>query len=88
MSETITPARFIRETIFGIKRQAEFAELLGYEQPTISRFETGMRLSAEAQERILHLARARNIPFDSNWFWNVPDGAPRPRPRVLSNHAA
>lgn len=72
MDQAMTPAQYIRETVFGVRTQSEFAELLGYEQPTISRFERGMRISAEAQQRIRDLARVRGINFDSNWFWAVP----------------
>lgn len=91
MTAAMTPARYIRERVFGIKTQAAFAELLGYEQATISRFETGLRLSAEAQERIRALARARGIAWDNNWFWSVPDdsgGAPRSRPRLATRAVA
>jgi transcriptional regulator with XRE-family HTH domain len=73
MSEHPNPARYIRERIFGVDTQTEFADLLGYEQATISRFESGRRYSAEAQERIRALARERKIKFDNNLFWEVPE---------------
>ena len=74
MSQTQTsPARFIRECVFGVKTQDEFAQMLGYQQATISRFETGEQpLSTKAQERIRHLARRRRIDWDNNWFFEVP----------------
>ena len=68
-----TPARFIRERVFGVKTQDEFAQLLGYQQATISRFETGEQpLSTKAQERIRQLARRKRIEWDNNWFFEVP----------------
>ena len=72
MSQTLTPARFIREHVFGLKTQDEFARLLGYQQATISRFETGQPLSTKAQERIRRLARCRQVKWDNNWFFEVP----------------
>lgn len=69
---TITPARFIREHVFAVRTQHEFADLLGYEQPTISRFENGLPFSAEAQKRIRDLASKRKVRWDNNWFFDVP----------------
>lgn len=83
MDQFSTPFRFIRETVFGISSQQEFASLLGYEQATVSRFESGARrLSIDCQERIRTLARSRGIKWDNNWFFEVPtkqrcDQAPR-----------
>src|SRR5262245_34764369 len=76
MSENMTPARYIRERIFGVTSQTEFARLLGYEQPSISRFESGLPLSRSAQERIRRLAAKRRITWDNNWFFEVPRDAP------------
>jgi len=73
MTEFSTPARFIRKRIFCVRTQSQFAELLGYTQETISKFETGSeRLSAEAQERIRNLAQAKKIAWDNNWFFEIP----------------
>lgn len=72
----MTPARYIREHVFGCLTQIEFAEALGYEQATISRFENGQRLSAEAQERIRVLAATRGVAWDNNWFFDLPADAP------------
>lgn len=80
MTETTTPARYIRKHVFGVKSQAEFAKLLGYEQPSISRFERGLPFSREAQERIRALAAKRRIAWDNNWFFDVPSEVPRPKP--------
>lgn len=68
----MTPARYIREHVFGIRTQREFAEALGYEQATISRFESGLQFSSEAQKRIRDLAAARCVSWDNNWFFAVP----------------
>lgn len=69
----LTPARFIREHVFGVDTQDAFAALLGYRQATISRFETGEQpLSTKAQERIRQLARRRKVTWDNNWFFEVP----------------
>lgn len=59
--------------MFGIETQREFADLLGYEQATISRFESGLRLSAEAIERIRTLALSRGIEWDDKWLFETPD---------------
>ena len=70
---TKKPAQFIREDVFGIKTQKAFAELLGFEQATISRFECGTRpLTREAQDRIRAAAKKRRIKWDNNWFFEVP----------------
>lgn len=73
MSHMLTPARFIRERVFNVETQEEFARLLGYRQATISRFETGeQKLSTKAQERIRKLALKKRLPWDNNWFFEVP----------------
>lgn len=73
MKQNITPARFIREHIFRIEKQAIFGELLGYSQASISRFESGeVPLTTRAQQRIRALAKVRSIDWDNNWFFEVP----------------
>lgn len=73
MSASKTPARYIREDVFGIKCQRVFGDLLDYSQAQISRFENGeRRLSAEAQERIRAAAKRRKIEWDNRWFFEVP----------------
>lgn len=67
----MTPARYIRESIFGIPTQHQFAAMLGYSQANISRFESD-RLSREAQERIRDLAKGRGIKWNDSWFFEVP----------------
>lgn len=68
------PALHIRCRVFGVATQREFADLLGYEQPTISRWENGDTFSSEAQKRIRKLASDRRIAWDNNWFFEVPAG--------------
>jgi len=67
-----SPARHIREVVFGFRTQQEFADALNYEQASISRFENGLAFSSEAQKRIRELAAARDIKWDNNWFFEVP----------------
>ncbi|MFZ4807511.1 MAG: hypothetical protein ACOYLQ_09660 [Hyphomicrobiaceae bacterium] len=71
MSE-LTPASFIRKHVFGFRTQQEFADALGYEQATVSRFENGHPFSAEAQRRIRCFAQSRGVNWDNNWFFEVP----------------
>ena len=73
MNRKITPAQFIRLKVFAVGTQHEFADMLGYEQAHISRFENGLPISRVAQDRIRELAKARDIEWDNNWFFEVPD---------------
>ena len=68
----MTPALHIRLHVFSVATQREFAEALGYEQPTVSRWESGEAFSSEAQRRIRELAQCRSIKWDNNWFFEVP----------------
>lgn len=73
MERLSTPAKFIRERIFGISTQEEFADMLGCAQATISRYETGeLRLSRDAQDAIRLAARERGLRWDNNWFFDIP----------------
>jgi transcriptional regulator with XRE-family HTH domain len=79
MSEVLTSARFIRETIFGVRTQREFGELLDYSQSRISRLENGIEpMSREWMERVRALAKSRGVEWDDKWFFEVPDGANHP----------
>jgi transcriptional regulator with XRE-family HTH domain len=81
MSELST-ARYIREHVFGIPTQAEFARLLNYTQATISRFETGEIVAGrDFQERVRALARERKVRWNDRWFFEVPKHRPRERVR-------
>lgn len=76
MKDQRTPARFIREDVFRCPNQREFGELLGYEQGTISRFESGARqLNREAQDRIRAAAKRKRIKWNDGWFFEVPSEA-------------
>jgi hypothetical protein len=78
MSETVTPARYIRECVFCVPTQWQFAEMLGYAQATVSRMETGeIQLGPKAQRRIRDLAKQRRVSWNDSWFFEVPKGASR-----------
>lgn len=66
------PALYIRKCVFSVRTQEEFADLLGYTQAQISRFENGLPLSRQAQERIRQAAKRQKIHWDNNWFFDVP----------------
>lgn len=74
MSETPSPAKFIRTKIFDIPSQAAFAELLGLTQSAIARWETGARgISAKHKDAILALATKRGVDFQYSYFFEVPE---------------
>jgi transcriptional regulator with XRE-family HTH domain len=82
MSELST-ARYIREHVFGIPTQAEFARLLNYTQATISRIETGeIALGRDYQDRVRALARDRGVRWNDTWFFEVPKRRARPKASV------
>lgn len=74
MTTHMTPARFIRERVFGCRSQAEFAERLGYSQAQVCRMETD-RLSRDAMDRIRNIAIGSGMQWDDTWFFEVPDVA-------------
>jgi transcriptional regulator with XRE-family HTH domain len=67
-----TPCRFIREEIFKIKTQREFAELLECSQPKISRYENGDEIPSSTQKLIRSIAKKRGIAWNDVWFFEVP----------------
>lgn len=71
----LTPAAYIRISIFGVQSQEDFGRLLGYSQAHVCRWEGGMPISRPAQERIRALAAERGIAWDNNWFFEVPQAA-------------
>lgn len=73
MSQHGSPARYIREVVFGISSQEAFACLLGVSQAQVSRWETGVNgMSRRVQTRIRELARERGIAWDDSWFFEPP----------------
>lgn len=74
---TPAPALYIRTRVFGFQTQREFADALGYEQATVSRWENGLGFSSESMRRIRELARSRGVAWDNNWFFEAPT-APQP----------
>lgn len=86
MSE-LSPPRYIRECVFRIHTQSEFARLLAYTQATISRIESGdMDIGPEYQRRVRRLASDRGIEWSDSWFFEVPKPK-RPSRRAESRHA-
>ena len=79
----MTPARYIRTQVFHVATQEEFARLLNVEQPTVSRWESGVQpISRQAMDAMRALAVIRRIPWDNNWLFEVPREPPeRPRRR-------
>lgn len=67
----MTSARYIREIIFGITTQTEFAELLDMNQSRISRFEKGDPLSARFQNSVAALAKKKGLTFDHALFFRA-----------------
>lgn len=74
MSRLSTPFRYIRENVFRVGTQADFADMLGYTQAQVSRLERGeRRISRDAQDRIRGLASQKKIPWNDSWFFEVPN---------------
>lgn len=71
MKRFSTPAQFIREHVFGVRTQVEFAAMLGCTQATISRAESE-GFSTDMQERVRALAKEKQLPWDSDWLFEVP----------------
>ena len=82
MSELST-ARYIRECVFRINTQSEFARLLAYTQATISRIESGdIDIGPEFQRRVRRLASERGIEWSDSLFFEVPSPPKRPTRRA------
>lgn len=78
-TDILLPARFIRERVFGVPTQKEFAELLGVKQASISRWETGENGPSKAAiARMKALAERRRIKWDYKWVFEVPNTNRRP----------
>ena len=71
----MTPLQHIRKNVFQLA-QVEFAVALEVNQSTISRWERGeSEPSRQEMLGIKKLAQARNIEWDDQWFWKVPEAA-------------
>lgn len=62
--EISNPAQYIREQVFGVETQAEWARLLRYSPIQISRYERGHPLSRKALRRIRALAAKQKKRLD------------------------
>lgn len=68
MRET-KPIEHIRKTIFDVN-QAQFGEIAGTTQASVSRWENGQQEpSLGEMDRIRAAARARGLPWDDRWFF-------------------
>lgn len=73
MDDPKTPGEFIRTNIFKVETQKAFADLIGCTQAEISRFENEERpISTRVQKLIREKAAELGIPWDNNWFFEVP----------------
>lgn len=69
------PLKHIRTKIFQAS-QAEFAQITGAAQPTVSRWERGeLEPSREEMSRIRAAAEQRGLPWNDLWFFETPRGA-------------
>lgn len=60
--------RHIRKSLFGLT-QAEFAEIAGVGQATVSRWENGVAPSLEEMQAIRRAAFARNMEWNDRVFF-------------------
>jgi transcriptional regulator with XRE-family HTH domain len=70
--------RYIRKHVFQVT-QAEFADLAGVGQASVSRWENGVAPSLDEMQAIRQAAAARNIAWNDRLFFEIPpdDDAPR-----------
>jgi DNA-binding transcriptional regulator YiaG len=66
------PIEYIRKHIFGVTQDA-FAKIAGTKQSSVSRWESGtLHPDHGEMERIRNAARARGIPWNDQWFFELP----------------
>lgn len=68
---SMTAIRHIRRQIFQVT-QAEFAELVGVAQATVSRWEKGVAPSLDDMQAIRAAAAERKIKWRDEWFFSSP----------------
>lgn len=69
----MSPLEHIRKNVFRAS-QAEFAEIAGTTQASVSRWEKGEQEPGLTEmARIRQVAADRGLPWDDSWFWQVPE---------------
>jgi transcriptional regulator with XRE-family HTH domain len=63
--------RYIRKHVFQVT-QAEFAELAGVGQASVSRWENGVSPSLDEMQAIREAAISRGLKWDDGWFFKAP----------------
>jgi transcriptional regulator with XRE-family HTH domain len=63
--------KFIRKTVFKVT-QAEFADIAGVVQASVSRWENGIAPSLDEMQAIRSAAAARGIEWNDAWFFEQP----------------
>lgn len=64
--------RHIRKNVFQVS-QAEFAQLAGVTQGSVSRWENGVAPSLDEMQAIRAAAASRDIAWDDSLFFEAPD---------------
>ncbi|MGN8023017.1 helix-turn-helix domain-containing protein [Phyllobacterium sp. 22229] len=63
--------KHIRKNIFKVT-QAEFAQIAGVGQPSVSRWERGVAPSLDEMQAIRAAAAQRKIKWNDAWFFDAP----------------
>lgn len=73
--ENDSPLRWVRKNVFGVT-QEKLAEIGGVSRPRVNRYEkNGEPPPFDFLRRLRDEARARGLPFDADWFFEIPTGA-------------
>ena len=68
----MNPIKHIREQVFKMKRQQEFADAIGVDQSAVSRSERGASPSLEAMAAIRSEALRRKLRWNDKLFFEAP----------------
>ena len=72
----MTPMLYIRERVFQVTTQTEWAESLGVAQSTVSRWESGLsKPESDVLLRLRSLAYQWDIQWNDDWFFAAPSPA-------------